>query len=112
MNHSLVLLMMDDSINHLETMDIRYITYYKQLIIDILREGNAENFEQSIRFLKHIMIKIHHFQQLCRSDTTGKSYTEMIREVEDSYSLSETMENEKQIPYNDLWTFTCVLNKE
>jgi len=62
---------MNDSSNHLETMDVRYILYYKQLIIDIVRELNAENFEQSIRFLKHILIEIHHFQQLCRSDRTG-----------------------------------------
>lgn len=89
---------MNDSTNHLETMDIRYINYYKQLIIDILRELNAENFEQSIRFLKHIMIKIHHFQQLYRSDRTAKSYTEMIREVEDSYSLTKTTEDETTDP--------------
>lgn len=89
---------MNDSSNHLETMDVRYIHYYKQLIIDILRELNAENFEQSIRFLKHIMIKIYHFQQLYRSDRTAKSYTEMIREVEDSYSLTKTTEDETTDP--------------
>ncbi|OTO01331.1 hypothetical protein A5883_003648 [Enterococcus sp. 5B3_DIV0040] len=86
---------MDDSTNHSETLDIRYITHYKQLIMDILRELNAENFEQSIRFLKHIMIKIHQFQQLCSMDLPRKSYTEMIREVEDSYSLTEIKENEE-----------------
>ena len=41
------------------------------------------------------MTKTHHFQEMCISDKTGKSYTEMIREVEDSHSFSEILENEE-----------------
>lgn len=87
---------MNNNTKNSEYIEIRYIEYYKNLIKEILRDLKTENFEQNIRFLNHIMQKIRYFKELhggsCRSD---KSYVEMIREVEDSQSFSEILENEE-----------------
>ena len=86
---------MNHYIKNSECIEIRYIEYYKNLIKGILRDLNTETFDQSVKFLNHIMTKIHHFQELCISDKTGKSYIEMIREVENSHSFSDILENEE-----------------
>ncbi|MGM0229926.1 hypothetical protein IGJ28_002013 [Enterococcus sp. AZ091] len=86
---------MNHHIKNSECIEIRYIVYYKNLIKEILRDLNTETFDQSVKFLNHIMIKIHHFQELCVSNKTGKSYIEMIRKVEDRHSFSDILENEE-----------------